>query len=200
MAVPPQSPEYPERRPMSLPDGCEPRVQPLPDDQLPDHLIEMFQGRTVPNVFRVLATHNDLLRRWLRFGTHVLYRSSLERRDVELLILRTGWLCNAEYEFSQHTQIGLESGLTADEIARIVAGPADPGWSRRDSLLLQLVDELEWDLDLTDETWAALQQYLSAEQVIDCIFTVGQYHLAAMALRTLRVPADDGSPGFPSPP
>jgi hypothetical protein len=38
------------------------------------------------------------------------------------------------------------------------------------------------------------------QQVLDLVFTVGQYHLVSMALNSCRVERDDGVTGVPVPP
>ena len=50
-------------------------------------------------------------------------------RERELVILRAGWQCNSEYEWAQHNRIGLEAGLSAEEIERVKTGGAADGWS-----------------------------------------------------------------------
>ena len=70
------------------------------------------------NIFGTLAHHPALLRRWLVFATHVLAKNSLTPRDRELLILRTGWRCDSQYEFSQHALIALRCDITDDEVQR----------------------------------------------------------------------------------
>jgi alkylhydroperoxidase family enzyme len=149
------------------------------------------------NIFAALANHPKLLKRWLVFGAHVLGKSTLTAPDRELLILRTAWNCGADYEFGHHTEIGLESGLTSDEVVRVTAGPDAPGWTPHDQILLRAADELHETFDLSDDTWTALQGELDTQQALDLVFAVGQYHLVAMALRSLRIPREADVPGFP---
>ena len=42
-----------------------------------------------------------------------------------------------------------------------------------------------------------LSSRYGTEQLMDAVFTVGQYNLVSMALNTLGVQLDDGVPGFP---
>ena len=49
------------------------------------------------NIFKVLAHHPKLVKRWTPFAGHVLGKQTLPFRDRELLILRIGWLNQAEY-------------------------------------------------------------------------------------------------------
>ena len=131
--------------------------------------------------------HPKLMKRWLVFGNHVLAKNSLSPRDRELAILRVGWLCRAEYEFAQHRAIALDCDITEEEIDRVTKGPDAPGWSDREIALLRATDELVDDAFIRDETWASLSGFYDKEQLIDLVFTVGQYNLVSMALNTLGV-------------
>jgi 4-carboxymuconolactone decarboxylase len=154
-------------------------------------------GGKVLNIFKTLSHHPKLLKRWLVFGNHVLSKSSLPARERELVILRIGWLCRAEYEWGQHVVIGRKSGLEDDEITRITRGPDAEGWSARDRALLVATDELHGDACISDATWALLSKDWDTQQLMDLVFTVGQYNLVSMALNTLGVQLDDGIDGFP---
>ncbi|MEX0800853.1 MAG: carboxymuconolactone decarboxylase family protein [Dehalococcoidia bacterium] len=180
----------------------EPRVDPLPesewDDEARDFMRQIESGGQVLNIYRTLARHPKLLKRWSVFGTHVLYKSTLPARERELLILRTGWLCRSEYEWGQHIIIARGCGIADEEIERVKAGPDAPGWSRDDSALLRAADELRDDAFIGDATWQALSERFDTRQLIDIVFTVGQYHVVSMALNTLGVQLDEGVEGFGS--
>ena len=177
-----------------------PRVGPVRDEDLDEEGREFLQtvGREgrVLNIYRTLAAHPKLLKRWGVFGTHVLYKSSLPARERELLILRTGWLCRSEYEWGQHVIIAKGVGVTDEEIERVKAGPDSPGWARSDEALLRAADELHFDSFIGDATWEALSERFDTQQMIDVIFAVGQYHVVSMALNSLGVQLDDGVKGF----
>jgi 4-carboxymuconolactone decarboxylase len=173
-----------------------PRVQPLNDDQL-DPELKVTMGGRVLNIFRTLAHHPKLMKRWLVFGNHVLAKSTLTPRDREIAILRVGWLCEAGYEWGQHVVIGKTAGLSDAEIERITQGPDAPGWSPAESALLRATDELHEDSFVSDPTWATLTEHYSTQQLMDLVFTVGQYHLVSMALNTFGVQLDEGLEGLP---
>ena len=156
-------------------------------------------GESALNVFATFAHHPKLMKRWLVFGNHVLAKNTLPARDRELVILRTGWNCRAPYEWAQHVAIARSIGISDDEIARVSEGPDAGGWADADVLLLRAADELHEDQTLTDETYAALASRYSVQNLLDLVFTVGQYHLVSMALNSLRVQRDDGVTGVPFP-
>lgn len=181
-----------------------PRIPPLPREGRDPAVEELLAGLRRPdgtelNIFSTLARHPKLLRRWAAFGGTLLLRSHLSDRDRELLILRTGYLCRARYEWGQHVEIAREAGLTDDEIARVAFGPAAAEWSPEEASLLQAADELHTDSRISDDTWAALAARYHHEQLIEVCMTVGQYHLVAYTLNSLGVePESDDFPELPA--
>lgn len=177
-----------------------PRLKPIPQADWSDEVQKILRPNveqgSVFNIFKTLAHHPDLLRRWLVFGNHVLFKSTLPPRERELVILRIGWLCEAEYEWAQHVKIGKDAGLTNVEIERIKAGPNARGWNEPDTLLLRATDELRRDAFISDATWKGLIAHFDTKQLMDVVFAVGQYNLVSMALNTLGVQLDDGLDGF----
>jgi len=167
-----------------------PRIMPLNDAEWTDEQRELLtrgNPQRVLNIFRTLARHIDFYRRWLPFGNHVLLKSTLPARDREILILRIGHLCKSGYEFHQHTAIGKRAGLTDEEIERIKIGPGASAWQAFDRALLQAVDELHRDAFIADATWTAVSERYDSKQLIDLVFTVGQYTMVSMALNTFGV-------------
>jgi 4-carboxymuconolactone decarboxylase len=179
-----------------------PRIAPLPTDDWDEETrTTLGSALTGPdgtplNIFATLAHHPKLLKRWLVFASHTLGKSTLSPRDRELLILRTGWLCGSEYEWGQHVLIARDAGLTDDEIGRVREGSTAAGWSPLDAALLRAADELHEHAVVSDETWATLAEHYSTQQLLDVVFTVGQYHTVAFALNSCGVPRDAGVPGF----
>jgi len=110
------------------------------------------------------------------------------------LILRIGWLNQAPYEWEQHVRIGKAAGLTDDEIDRISKGPK-AGWDMHEAALIQAADDLYENSVVSDETWKQLFGRYSIEQMMDLVFTIGQYNLVSWALNSFGVPLDDYLPG-----
>ncbi len=146
------------------------------------------------NLFRVMMNHPGLTRRWTPFAGHVLRKQTLPPRERELLILRVGWLNQSEYEWAQHVEIAKRSGITEAEIERIRQGPG-AGWNAHEAALLQAADDLFEHSVVSDQTWATLATQYSTEQMMDVVFTAGQYNLVCWALNSFGVPLDDFLPG-----
>jgi 4-carboxymuconolactone decarboxylase len=146
------------------------------------------------NLFKVMMHHPELTRRWVVFAGHVLRKQTLPARERELLILRIGWLNQAEYEWAQHVEIAKRIGITEKDIERVKEGPK-AAWPAEDSALLQAVDDLYEHSVVSDATWAALAARYSTAQMMDLVFTIGQYNLVSWALNSFGVPLDDYLPG-----
>ncbi|HEV8482804.1 MAG TPA: carboxymuconolactone decarboxylase family protein [Blastocatellia bacterium] len=148
------------------------------------------------NIFGTLARHPLLLKRWLVFGSHILSKSTLPAREREIAILRMGWLCRAEYEWGHHVAIGKNAGLSADDLDRVAKGPDASGLDPFESTLIRAVDELHANSFIGDSTWRALAERYTTEQLMDLLFTAGQYKMVSMVLNSLGVQLEEGFEGF----
>ena len=180
-----------------------PRLPPLSESEWDDETREIlerasFTGGDPLNIYLTLAHHPKLMKRWMVFGNHLLFKGALPARDRELLILRTAVNCRADYEWGQHLAFARQAGIDEAEIAAVVDGPDHASWSDLDRALLRAADELHTDYEISDATWKELSTRYSTQELVEVPFTVGQYHMVAMALKTLGVERDPGVPGLPS--
>ena len=167
-------PEPPLRRP---------RIAPLEGDGL--------------RVGRTFRRHPRLAEARAGQGGFVLRGSPLTDHDRELLILRIGWSCQAEYEWAKHVgSVGRarDHGLEPRNIAE---GPGADGWSPFSVTLLTFADELYRDAMVSDETWAAITAEFDTRETIAALMTVSNYRLVSMALNAFGVqilPTDERLP------
>ena len=175
-----------------------PRIDPIADADLTPEQAEALAplregGRPPLNIFRTLAHAPKALARFNQWGGYVLSRrNDLPPREREIVILRVGYLCRSGYEFTQHTRIGLASGLTEQEIAAIKTGADAPGWSPADRALIRMADDLIAGHFVTDPTWSELTAHFTQKQCMDAVFTAGQYTQVSMFLNTFGVQLDEG--------
>ena len=117
------------------------RIAPLTppyDPRLATTLAAMMPPGLEPiALFRTLA-HNPRILEKVRAG-NLLDRGSIDRRDRELVILRTTARCGAEYEWGVHVaffapRVGLSDAQVA---ATVTAGADAPVWTPHDALLIR---------------------------------------------------------------
>ncbi len=174
-----------------------PRITPLRDSEMDEEQsARIAKARTATgdalNIFRTLVRAPDAFRAFQWWGGYVLSRNHLSPRDREILILRTGWLCKSGYEWTQHHRIGLQSDLTAEEIEAIKTGARAENWTPEERALLLAADELHRDQFITDDTWAQLHGHFNERQLMDVVFTCGQYTQVSMILNSFGVQLDEG--------
>jgi 4-carboxymuconolactone decarboxylase len=161
-----------------------------------DFVLSRHQLGEAPGGMHALGTmlrHPALAKAFLTFNNHISVTSTLPKRTRELLILRIGWLRQAEYEFIQHLVLGARAGLSAAELERVQLGPDAPGWDPDDADLVRAVDELDADACISEATYARLSRKLDAAQLLDLVFTVGCYDVLAMVFKTFGVALEPGT-------
>ena len=157
---------------------------------------EEVAGLPPLNIFRTLVRNQPLSKGFLALGGQLLRGEGLPAREREIVILRTGWRAQSEYEFGQHAVIGQAVGLTPAEVARL-ADAGDGAWSEDDAALVAMVDELCDDDVVSDRTWAALAQRWSPEQLLELLVLAGYYRLVSGLLNSAGVALEAGTPGWP---
>jgi alkylhydroperoxidase family enzyme len=122
--------------------------------------------------------------------------AALPLRDRKLAILRTGWLCQAPFEFGEHVKQAKRAGLTSGEIERITVGSSAPEWNAHERALLKAVEELHADAMIKDETWAQLSLQLNEHQLVELTILIGQFVATAYFQNALRLRLEAGNEGL----
>jgi alkylhydroperoxidase family enzyme len=179
-----------------------PRIAPLPASERDERTAALLGALGVHpdgeemTLFSTLARHPKLLKRWSQFGGTLLFGGALPARDREVLILRTAANCGADYEWGHHAVLGAAAGLDDEQIASL-ARPEGEMADELDAALVRAADELHADQVISDETWAELAERYDDRQLIEVPMVVGQYHLVAFTLRSLRIQPEPGVVGVP---
>jgi len=181
----------------------EARLKPVPASEWTDAHRQVLgsraaRGDDTAHVWSTCLRNVELCRSWMGFTDYILSnRLSLTQRDRELIILRVGYLSRSDYEWAVHAGVGLRAGLTKEDLTRITQGPDAAGWNSADATLLRAVDELHKDQHISDSTWARLRERFDEKQLMDIIFTTGQYTLVSMYLNSTGVQLQQNQTGIP---
>jgi alkylhydroperoxidase family enzyme len=159
--------------------------------------IEPVPGTEIA-VTRTFARHPKLNQARTPRAGFVNRVSPLSPRHREMLILRTGWDCQSEYEWAQHVgRVGRarEHGLDPMKIAQ---GPSAAGWDPFESMILHAADELYRDTGISDATWQALSVKYDTASMIAAVFSASSYRATSMALNAFGVQLEPGDERFPN--
>jgi 4-carboxymuconolactone decarboxylase len=179
-----------ERMPADIPYRV---VVPEREPPLKVARVEPLEGRGIA-IGRTFAHYPKLATPRGPGSNYVNQHSNLLPRHRELLILRTGWDCQAEYEWAQHVGNVGHGRAIGLPIERLAAGPDAPGWDPFEAWLLRAADELYRDSFVSDRTWAALAARFDNVMMINALITASNYRMVSMALNALGVQIDPEEP------
>ena len=172
----------------------EPRVPPLSESEWTDEqraLVERYAPEGTPgNALRTLMRVPALADRVFPFMGYIARDSTLSPRHRALLILRTAWLTQSANLWATHASRAGAAGLSAAEVQRVAAGPAE-GWSAFEAVLLGLADELFRNASVTDQTWDALAEQYDLYHMVDAVMTVNETTANAILFNSLGIQPDD---------
>ncbi len=179
------------------------RITPLePSEWTPEvrqWLDRSGSGRPVAAIYRTYARHLAMDQPRTAVSEHIRQTSTLTPRVREMLIMRIGLLCRSEYEWAAHAPGGRRTGMTEEDVHRIVVGPDGAGGGNPlEVALLRAVDELYRDDLVTEKTWNAMAAGLDTRQLLDVLITTGGYRMVSMALNTFGVQLEAGAVRFPA--
>lgn len=175
-----------------------PRISPLKRQDAAPAVEAMYKrmdamGNPPPNMHLTFGKNPALYEKWLPFATYVIPASSLKHRDRQILILRSAFEWRSGYVWSQHVEMSKRfNALSAEEMAALSTEGADGAWSPVERALIAAVDETRTSGEISDPVWDVLAAAYREDQLLDLVFTIGQYSLISTALRSLRVQLDRG--------
>ena len=167
------------------------RLSPVDEADLQAKTLEALapyrdQDGRIYSIWATLAHHEDALRRFLVFGNHVLGKNTLPLESRELMILRIAARARRRVRVGSARRIARRAGLADDEILARRDRPLG-GLHELDRVLLVATDSLLDHRGVDDDLWLRLRAHLTVQQVIDVLYTVGQYLTIATVINTLGV-------------
>jgi len=145
------------------------------------------------NLTRLLYHHPKMARVTGAVAMYIRNESLLDPRLREMAIIQVGYLAHSPYEYAHHLKIGLEAGVSEADIRAI----ADETAGRPTALdpltkaVLKAARELTGELRLSDETFAALQQHLDTQRLLDLFEAICTYNGVVRLLAALDIDLED---------
>ncbi len=143
--------------------------------------------------FDVWLRSPEMGKRLVGLGGFFRFRSSVERRYVELAILVTGQFWQAQFEWFAHEPMAREAGVPEEVIQAIKAGAVPSFADAGDQAAYQLAHELHTTKSLTDTTFAEAKTQFGETGVAELIGLCGFYGLVSMTLNGFDVGLPDGA-------
>ena len=164
------------------------RIPYLPLDKMPEKTREMLDRSPNPplNIQLALAHAEKSIRHYARFGNSLLTQAKLSPRYREIVILRVATLCNCAYEWNQHQSYAKKAGLSEQQIAAVRAGGGDL-FTSQEKAIIRFTDEVVKKVKASDEAFAAIQAFLSPQEIAELTLSVCYWEMVAKCIETLGV-------------
>lgn len=150
---------------------------------------------TTSKLQKAMINYPEFLRAISPFGIRAIDATSLPDRLWQLACMRTVWLCDSEYLWSQHRKACLKLGVEDEVLDAVAAGPDSDGLSGLDRTIVRSVDDMYYHNRLSDENWEAVAE-IGPEAVTDLILVYGLYVLQSCIARSFGTTLEEGTEGY----
>lgn len=157
------------------------------------------EGRTgvedghIGGPFDVWILNPEMGRRITGLGGMFRFRTSVNRRQIELAILMTGAHWQAQYEWYAHEPMARSAGLPDEVIAAIKSGIIPEFADKADEAAWHLIAELLANRKVSDRTFLAAVQIFGEQGVAELVNVSGYYSMVSMTLNTFEIPVPEGA-------
>lgn len=151
------------------------------------------------NIFRTLLHNPPLAKAASDLLLTLLFKSSLDHRLRELVIMRIGWATDAVYEWTQHWKIALEQfGCTEEDLLALRDWQNAPHFGPAERAVLQATDEILDEGCISDATWQQCEASLGEELTrMELVTSIATWHWISQVTRSLGVTLEDGVEAWP---
>jgi 4-carboxymuconolactone decarboxylase len=174
------------------------RIPPVAGDATDPGLAAIFDvfrtaGREVPVLYRTLGHAPSMLQGWTDLAWSLRQDAAAPRRLRELVIMRVAQLTAAPFEWLAHWSMAVKHGVTEQQLAELSAWRSSAQFSDIERAVLAMTDELTRDLEVSDESWAALAARFPPGELIELVLTAAFYSCVSRVLHALRIGVVDES-------
>jgi len=164
------------------------RVPYVIDDELSGPARELVISHPI-NLYRALANSPGALECFAELGRWIRFDSSLDPRQRELAILAVGVIARSKYEFSHHVKIGMDFGLSDDDVVNVVkaANDEDSSLSELDRLVVRAAREMTIDGAISAGTFEELRLCYTDELLVDLTLVIAHYACVTRVLESLQI-------------
>ncbi|MGH8766245.1 MAG: carboxymuconolactone decarboxylase family protein [Burkholderiales bacterium] len=155
-------------------------------------LRKQWQGAPVLNLYRLLGWAPGLVGPWLEFGRALRFQVSASAKLRELLVVRSGQLLDAEYEWKHHWVAAKDAGVTDEKLHALSDWKASALFDAEERAVLALADETAQGRGASEETLRVLKSLFPNEQVVELVIVAGFYAGVARIVNSLSVPIESG--------
>lgn len=142
----------------------------------------------VINIYRLLLHSPSLAESWYDHLNAVRWKTSLDGRLREIVIIRVGRLNRADYVIRQHVpKLALADGVTLAECDALADWRGSDFFDPRERAALAYTDAVTRDIEVPDDIYAELRRHFDERAIVELTVMIGTYNMHTRVLRALQV-------------
>jgi alkylhydroperoxidase family enzyme len=140
------------------------------------------------NIYRMLLNAPPLAESWFNHSNTVRWKTSLDGRLREIVIIRMGHLTNAQYVLRQHVPaLALAEGLSLAECDALADWRPSTLFSERERAVLAYADTMTRDIAVPDAVFAEVKRHFNTREIVELTVLIGTYNMNARVLQALEL-------------
>jgi 4-carboxymuconolactone decarboxylase len=142
--------------------------------------------------FNAFVHAPEVGRRLASLGAELRFRTSIERRLLEVAIITVGARWKAEFEWWAHARMAREHGVPQDVVAAIGRGEDPPFAAGDEQAVYQVARQLALTGHVDHHAYDAAHALLGDAGMVELISLCGYYTLISFLLNAFAVPLPPG--------
>lgn len=158
--------------------------------ELADLIAKIRAGRrgALINVYKLLLHSPPLAASWLDLIGTARYKTELDGRLREIVIIRVAYLNCTDYVVKQHVPVlSAPEGLTQQECDALADWRDSAFFSTRERAALSLTDAMTRDIAVPDDVFEGLRPHFSERQIVELTVLVGTYNMHTRVFMALKI-------------
>jgi len=140
------------------------------------------------NVYKLLLHSPPLAACWLDLISTARFKSELDGRLREIVIVRVGYLNRTTYVVNQHVpELTAPEGLTQAECDALADWSGAKFFSARERAALAYADAMTSDVAVPDDVFNALRPHFNERQIVELTVLIGTYNMHTRVFTALRI-------------
>ena len=145
------------------------------------------RGRLL-NIYRTLLNSPALAESWFNHSNAVRWKTTLDGRLREIVIIRIGYLARCEYVLRQHVPaLALADGLTREECDALADWQGSKFFTARERAALTYADTMTREIAVPDDVFSEVRRHFDDRALVELTVLIASYNMNARVLRALAI-------------
>jgi alkylhydroperoxidase family enzyme len=158
--------------------------------ELADLIGKIRAGRrgSLINVYRLLLHTPALAAIWLDFVSAARFKTALDGRLREIVIVRVAHLNRTAYVLRQHVpQLSVPEGLSDAESEALADWRSASSFNARERAALAYTDAMTRDIAVPDDVFEGLRPHFDERQIVELSVLIGLYNMHTRVFTALGI-------------